>query len=1493
MISTNEHCIVAIGASAGGLEAIHEFFDHMPGRPDVSFIIIQHLSPDYKSLLVDLVSRHTHMQVVEAGENMMLQKNCIYVIPNNKLMTIEKNRLVLEAKKTNYSPNTAIDFFLFSLAKDKKHRAIAVILSGTGSDGTKGIEMIKKAGGMIIVQDPETAKFNGMPNSAIQSGNADFILRPKDMPEEILNYLQEPSHLQMESIDESKLDEIFTLIHEEAGNDFHYYKLPTISRRIVRRMIQVDIKNIDEYLERLRTDPEECRQLGKEFLIGVTKFFRDNDAYDVLGKEVLSKVIADKPAGETLKIWICACSTGEEAYSIAILIDNILTEQNKQLEVKIFATDIDQASIEFAARACYPAAIEKDVPRDVLKKYFLRKDNQYQIVPSIRKQIVFARHNVLKDPPFINNDLVSCRNMLIYMSPLLQQKVLSVLLYAVTIDKYLFLGSSENSALIREHVVDVNTKWKIYRKTRETRISSNYLPELGERRISKTDARYSPRPPEPARKGLWDDLKEALNEDLNFAAFHIDASFNIMDSAGSYGKFLTLPKKHLQLNLLSMVPTELYLMLSAEIKKSVKENKTVNLKNIKYRKEDLIYSWHVLIKPATPYTLIVITETEIVRADPSLPQVELQRDDVTSDYVKSLEAELSEVKGHLQFAIEDLETTNEELQSSNEELLSANEELQSSNEELQSLNEELHTLNTEHQIKIKELVELNDDLNNYFRSVDIGQVFLDKTLRIRKFNTASATTINFIESDIGRPIFHISNNIRYDGFMSDLEKVLRTNEVVEKEVSLSNGKNILMRIMPYLTREKVNSGLIISFVDITVITNLNNIIRTVLNANPSMILAFAAKREQNSIVDFELSTANHAAELFLPAERVGETLSLKKDIPVLADEGLIEVFAEIVNKDTRLNTDIYIRSTGKWYNLMSAKMMDGIVATFTDITAKKLTEEKIRKNYVELISVKDNLKKANEDLENKVIERTRALATSEERFRLVARATNDALWDWDFVNNTTWWGETFYKLFGYSQTSPETDRRFWLDKIHPDDREQVNASIHQVINTDKTQWSCEYRFLRENGTYAHILDRGYVLHDEFGTPFRMLGSMFDVTELKQAEQQVASSIAQRKFLAESMPLIVWIADQHGQLNFINRQFEVYTGVSYKEALGDGWKKLIRPQDLDPLVSKLTQSLQDKTDFSHELRLKHRNGDFRWNILRSKVSKDEDNNLIDVVITISDIHEHKVMNELLENKVKERTRKLNELNQALEVSNHDLLQFASVASHDLQEPVRKIQMFTKLLADKYSNELSAPASNYLNKIIHASGRMKLLITDILNYSRLSASDNKFQVTDLGRLLAETLEDFDITIKEKAAVITYENLPAIEVIPGQIRQVFHNLISNALKFSRPDASPEIYICGQKVAGMDFEAAGDESGNFLKIICQDNGIGFDQNFAGEIFNLFQRLHSKDKYEGTGIGLSITQKIIEKHDGLIKAESEEGFGARFVIILPVTQEIKAYHKN
>ncbi|MET0242895.1 MAG: CheR family methyltransferase [Flavitalea sp.] len=1304
------------------------------------------------------------------------------------------------------------------------------------------------------------------------------------MPEEILNYLQEPSQQQIESIDESRLDEIFRLISAEDGNDFHYYKLPTITRRIIRRMVQKEALTIDEYLDLLRNDPEECRQLGKEFLIGVTKFFRDNEAFDILEKEVLTKLINEKTNGDTIKIWVCACSTGEEAYSLAISVDNLLSELEKDIEVKIFATDMDQASIDLASRGCYPLSIEKDIPGGLLRKYFLKKGNNYQIVPSIRKQIVFAKHNVLKDPPFINNDLVTCRNMLIYMSPLLQQKVMSVLMYGVTLNKYLFLGPSENSNLVKDNVQDVNAKWKIYQKIKDTKLTSQYIPDLSEKRLNRTDKRYQTQREEQRPKTLWDDLKEALNEDLNFAAFYIDQSFNIKDTAGSYGKFLTLPKKNLQLNLLAMVPTELYLLLSSEIRKSVKENQTANLKNLKYRRGDLVYSWHVLIKPSAPHTLVVITETEVVQADSESAPAENDGSTASNEYVRNLEHELSDTKDNLQYAIEDLETTNEELQSSNEELLSANEELQSSNEELQSLNEELHTLNTEHQLKIKELIELNDDLNNYFRSIDVGQVFLDKQLKIRKFNSAATATINLIESDTGRPIFHISNNIRYDGFMNDLETVLRSNEVIEKEVGLANGKNVLMRIMPYLTRDKVNSGVVISIVDVTLITNLNNMIRAVLNSNPGMILSFEAVRRNGTIEDFKLIVANPAAEMFLPVDTEANGLSLRKELPMLND--LFDRFVELVQKDSIIDTDIYLESEQKWFNLIAAKMMDGIVTTFTDITAKKTSEEKLRKNYVELITAKDNLKAANEQLESKVSERTKALSQSEERFRLVTRATNDALWDWDFVKTTLWWSESFFILFGYEKGEDVYNRKFWLGKIHPDDRKRVNMGLHETINSSNAQWSQEYRFQKADGTYAHILDRGYVLHDEFGTPYRMLGSMFDLTRVKAAEEQAANSIAQRKFLAESMPLIVWTADKDGNVNFANRYYETYTGSSYRDALGEGWKQLVHAEDLEPLESKLKDSIALKRDFGQEVRLLHRSGEYRWNMLRTKVSVDPEDQLLDLVITIVDIHEHRVMNELLEKKVSERTSKLNEINRALEISNNDLLQFASVASHDLQEPVRKIQMFSKLITDKYDSELNDSAKNYLSKIIHASARMKLLITDVLNYSKLSASDNNHESTDLNKLVGDTLEDFEIMIREKGAEVNVGQLPVLDVIPGQLRQVFQNLISNALKFSRPELKPRIDIHAELVSTNRFDATATPDGSYCRIVVEDNGIGFDEQFSKEIFNLFKRLHSKDSFEGTGIGLAITQKIIEKHNGFIKADSSEGSGARFIIILPVSQD-------
>ncbi|HVU57571.1 MAG TPA: chemotaxis protein CheB [Puia sp.] len=1366
-----DHYIVAIGASAGGLEAIHEFFDSMPDTSNLSFILIQHLSPDYKSLLVELVSRHTHMQVYEAEDNQNIERKCIYVIPNTKLITIQKNQLKLSEKKNGKTPNNAVDVFLYSLARERKDKAISVIMSGTGTDGTKGTEAIKKEGGLVIVQDPATAKFDGMPNSVIATGNADFVLPPSAICEEILNHIAPPTAYLYGSDkkDDQFLKTVFDLVQQESGMEFHYYKTPTILRRITRRMMQGNFATPDKYVAYLKEHKDETRQLGQDFLIGVTRFFRDSEAFTMLREKVLRPIIDNKEEGEVIKVWVTACSTGEEAYSIAILINEMLDDNPKRLVVKIFATDVDEEAILFASVGEYPLSIEKDIDESLLQKYFIRRAKSYTILPTIRKQIVFARHNIIKDPPFIKNDLVSCRNMLIYISPALQQRIFSLLLFSAGKEGYLFLGPSENSALMKKDVMEIDARWKIYQKTGETKPGyySHSGNGIGDHTADAPRSRGKLRDTR-SQSFLWEDFKQVLTDELHYVVLYIDVNFEIRETIGNYARFLDMPRKQLRLNLLQMLPSNVSHLLSAEIRKAGKAERKGHLRNVRYKKGEEIITLEIFIrpggnKPGDPYTMIVIRES----GQPERAANGIHESNGHSDeYVYALEAELNETKNHLQLAIEDLETANEELQSTNEELLSANEELQSSNEELQSVNEELITLNTEHQLKIKELREVNDDLNNYFRSTDIAQVFLDNELHIRKFNPASVRMINFIETDIGRPLTHISNNIKSENLLPDVNTVIQRGYPMEKEVHLHNGKNLLMRIMPYLTHESKLDGAVISFVDITAITDLNNIIRAVYNSSPSAIFAFHAVRDiQMQVTDFIVISANHAAAELV--NRAGEELkgaSLQKDLTPLISNGLMEKYMEVVAGGRNYHQAVFVQDGKKWYEVTIVRMQDGFVASFTDISERKLAEEKLRTNYMELINTRETLKRLNAELESKVLERTRALSQSEERFRLVSRATNDALWDWDFVNNIVWWGESFYVQFGYDRSNHLLDRGFWAEKIHPEDRTQIEDSIYAAINGHHTQWSREYRFLKKNGDYAYVLDRGYILHNEYGTPYRMLGSMLDITERKKAEQEIA---------------------------------------------------------------------------------------------RAK--------------------------QLLEVKVAERTLQLQQLNEALETSNHDLQQFASIASHDLQEPLRKIHMFTRMILDGHEEGLNEETKGYFRKIVRSTERMRFLVIDILNFSRLTAEKFYFRRTDMNKFMYDILEDFEVTIREKEADIIVPDMPELDIMPGQFRQALHNLLSNALKFTRPGVPPVIRFDAVRLTEKSFDSPAAPDGPYCMLSITDNGIGFEEQFAGTIFKLFQRLHSKDKFEGTGIGLAITKKVIERHDGMIRVRSKEGEGTRFDILIPV----------
>lgn len=940
-------------------------------------------------------------------------------------------------------------------------------------------------------------------------------------------------------------------------------------------------KSLDTYVQFLNENDKEVKILGQDFLIGVTKFFRDKQSFELLGQRVLPDLIGRKTDKESLKVWVCACSTGQEAYSIAILINECLQKAKRNIELKIFATDIDEKSIEIAARNQYPLTVEKDVPAAYLKKYFVTDGKFYSLIPEIRKQVVFAKHDVTKAPPFIKNDLVTCRNMLIYMNTVLQGRVLSTFHFSLVKDGYLFLGSSETANVLKDGIEEISSKWKIYQKVRPINYAAFNTYSTGGRLLGQPEKTVAKTVDAPLGV-LEKRFNKFITSDLGYVGVFVDKGYLIQEAVGNYRAFLSLPDQKLELNILKMVPKEISIVLNTALRKSWKDNIKVHLSRLRLIRDGHDVYLNVSIQPPEGemiYTMIVFAESrsEIIpdKEDHIFSGLSGEQH---SEYIYELEAELNETRSNLQLAVEEMETTNEELQSTNEELLSANEELQSSNEELQSLNEELHTLNTEHQVKIKELGDLNDDLDNYFRSTDIGQVFLDLGLFIRKFNPAAIRMVNLIDADIGRSIEHISNNILAEDLSGDIRSVLMSGHVLEKEVQLKNGNRSLMRIMPYLRKDNQKDGVVITFVDVTHIAELNNMISGVFNASLSGILAFTAVRNhEHFIVDFKCISYNNAAlKLLHKSTEELDSALLVKQLPELTEGSLFQKYINLVEKGTTIETESQL-ADGQWFQLVAVKMSDGFAATLTNITEQKAAGMKLKKNYNELMLTRESLNQLNAELEQKVDQRTRELSDSEERFEQVSRATNDTIWDWSMVSNTMWRSENFTYMFGYPAGEDSNNIRFWFEKIHPEDRQRVQDSVYGAINNDEKQWSAEYRLLKADGDYAIILDRGTIMQDDLGTPFRMVGSMVDITRLIEAETKLTTSEKKfRKVFDSNLIGMSFFNVLTGVIKEANEAFLSMIGYAEEDLENDAldWKRLTPPEYIKIANSSLKQLKED-------------------------------------------------------------------------------------------------------------------------------------------------------------------------------------------------------------------------------------------------------------------------------------------------------------------------------
>lgn len=825
--------IIAIGTSAGGVEALESFFDHT--FPDgVSYVIIQHLSVDYQSRLAQIVGKHSKLEICEGTQGMPVEVNKVYVIPHNKYMTIRKGALHLTNKLRTVSPHFTIDTFFKSLAAERGNKAIGIILTGIGKDGTAGIKAIHKAGGIVLVQDPQTAKYRDMPDSAISTGLVDKVLAASAMPKAIETYVfnnaygfkkeisipENGEEDASKKMDETMIRAIFELIKEQMPYDFSGYKLGTIKRRISRRMATIHIESIETYLNFLKSNQEEVEFLAHDLLIHVTAFFRDQEEFTYLQTTIIPAIVDNHPPEEVLKIWCAGCATGEEAYSIAILIREYLDKTNKQLEVKIFATDINKKMISTASKGIYPESTAKNLSQERLTGFFTRAGNTFQVKPELRKMLIFATQDLVRNPPYCQIDLISCRNVLIYMTPVLQQKVLSILNFGLRKGGYLFLGSSENAKLATHAFAEVNTKWKVYQKTGswiEKGLYSFSAPVVEDIKIlSFPDINGDKKA--YVNLNLIDDIHEVVMHASGYAGVCLDKNLTIMQTFGDLSPYL-LPKV-LNFNLAELLPRPLSGVFGAAVHRAIKYNERVMLKRIQVKEESSLLM-NVLIEPfvvrKTGQKLIVVlfSEDHSVEKQPkeaSLFDLTMH----TSEYIADMEAELREAQENLQQVFEKIESFNENKQLFNEELLSANEEMQSANEELQSVNEELQTINAEHGQKIKELLELNDDFTNYFRSNVNRQLYVDKNLLLKKFSPAVFTLINLNETDLGRPIDDITTTLQSGNLMADLKQVLSTGEILVKEMQDVQGRWYQVTTMPYIRQTgSQQDGAIITFNDIT------------------------------------------------------------------------------------------------------------------------------------------------------------------------------------------------------------------------------------------------------------------------------------------------------------------------------------------------------------------------------------------------------------------------------------------------------------------------------------------------------------------------------------------------------------------------------------------------------------------------------------------------------------------------------------------------------
>ncbi|MGB3639332.1 MAG: PAS domain S-box protein [Rivularia sp. (in: cyanobacteria)] len=1502
--------VVGIGASAGGLHAIEEFFKNMPGDSGGVFVIVQHLSPDFKSLMKEILQRHTQMKIHRVTDNIELAANSIYLIPPDNNMIVEDNKLrLLEREDKKYlGPNFPIDLFFNSLAQSYKENAIGIILSGTGSDGSLGLQAINEAGGIALVQEPSTAEFDGMPSSAIArlnlqklpQRNPKITINQVDSPAElaqlVYDYLLSPASMQQAYInsclglDDIKLKQITNILSQYQQVNFSFYKPSTLSRRIHRRCAATSCDNVQEYIEVLQESDEEKQALFQDLSITVTNFFRDIACWEYLGEKVIPDLIENSQPDEELRFWVSACATGEEAYSLAILVDEALEDSQKKLRVKIFTTDINQNALETAAIGIYPATIASKVDPERLEKYFICKENSYQVTRKLRDMLIFATHDLTTDVGFTRINFISCRNILIYMQPELQRKVLQNLHFSLKSKGILFLGNSEHLGNLEDEFIPINKKYKLYQKRRDV---SLHLPAISidkPDKISKfTIPNISSARNKQNKRELM--LENALKTFLNATkatCLIVNNDNQVVEIFEDLAKVLKIPVGKLTADVTQLVLPSLQLPLNTALYRVRKEKHSVIYKGIKLGQEDNIRTMQLKVDLSEDNKvagdLFVVSFEEQNISIPLIKGENFQPDSQASERISQLEYQLQQAEESFQTLIQELESIDEEHQAANEELTASNEELQSTNEELHSVNQELYTVNSEYQLKINELIELNEDINNLLRSTNIGVVFLDKKLKIRKFTPAATVAINLIETDINRPLKHLSHNLDCNNFIEIIEEVTQNEKSLDLEIKLDHfDRYLLMRINPYLKDNGSFDGIVLSFIDINEIKTAQKQLQKTFDALQDANTQLNQKKAEfeaifNSLPDALIFTdTNQQIRMLNPG--FTKLFGYQTDALIGKNPEILYASSEDFHKYklelSDAHCDIDIESCEiKPYEINFRRRDGEVFVSETLKMAVKDSQDNVF-GFLKLIRDVSSRKQAEA-----------ALRDSEERFRSLYLRTPVMLHSIDKNG----------KILDVSN--------HWLDKLGYEREEVIGKKFIKFLTSESLSyaqdilpdffhngscWDIPYQFVCKNGEVIDTLLSAIVDKDEQGFIIRTLAVIIDITERKKAEAALRESEARFKTMADSAPVLIWMSNANGKAVFFNKAWLEFTGVSFEQQLGDAWLESVHVEDRDLCNKTLCSTSNESQPIEIQFRIRGVDAQYYWMLGRQVARFNSQGEVIGYIGSCIDITEIKNAKEQLYRanyQLEKSTIQLSRAKEVAESTNQAKSSFIAHMSHELRTPLNGILGFAQIL--QADDTLS---KGQLQKIdtIHQSGEHLLtLLNDILNLSKIEANQLELELKDIPfPLFLEKINSIiNVRAQQKNIGFKYEALSSLPaVIRGdetRLRQVLLNLLGNAVKFTdKGEVNFSISNLGKCTKSTQ-----SNKDCLIRFKIEDTGIGIPPEKVNEIFFPFHQLTQDDSInEGSGLGLTISQKIVNLMGGEIVVESTPEKGSAFYFDICVSE--------